>query len=328
MVGGNTHDIVSFVPLSDYYTMHNRQAFQNVIEGWTKLSRPQFHSVGIVPFILGTILAWRIDGIFDFSVFSLGATAVVLIMLSTYHAGEYFDRREDAISKSIFKSRFAGGTGVMLTGTVSPMVPLITTIAAFTAASIIGLFLQFGLNTGPYTLVLGAVGLFCGFFYSTKPVRLVERGIGELVIGFCYGWLPVAAAFYIQAERVPSIIHWISLPIGLSIFNVILINEFLDYPGDSATGKRNLVVRFGRKRCAYLYAVASLCSWIAMVLSIYKGVHHRALYVYLPVVLLSLFVVGAVLKDRYEKYPTLEILCGATIIVNLGTTASYIFAFL
>lgn len=308
--------------------MKDIDMMQNKIIGWIRLSRPPFHTVGVLPFILGTIMAWRIDGIFDFSVFSLGVTAVILIMLATYQSGEYFDFQEDTISKAIFKSRFAGGSGVMQAGTVSRIVPLITSIAALIAAATIGGFLQFGLKTGPCTILLGALGLFGGFFYSTKPIRLVEKGIGELVIGFCYGWLPVASAYYIQTGHVHPIIHWISIPIGMSIFNVILLNEFLDYPGDSAAGKRNLLVRFGKKNSAYLYAAISIGAWIALFLSVSAGIDYRVLYGYLPIIFISAFIIGAILKGKYENYHTLEVLCGFNIVVNLGTTGSYIFSFL
>ncbi len=125
-----------------------------------------------------------------------------------------------------------------------------------------GLVLQFGLKTGPYTMLLGAAGLFPGFFYSTRPIRLVSSGLGELAIGFCYGWLPVAAAFYIQTGHINSIIHWIALPIGMTIFNVILLNEFPDYPADKKVGKKNMLVRLGIKRGVALYSAVSILAFI------------------------------------------------------------------
>ncbi|MCK7467412.1 MAG: prenyltransferase [Desulfosudis oleivorans] len=71
-----------------------------------------------------------------------------------------------------------------------------------TIAAAIGCILQFVYQTGPYTLLLGLLGAFSGFFYSTPPIRLVKRGIGEIFIGFCYGWLPVASAYYIQTGTI------------------------------------------------------------------------------------------------------------------------------
>jgi len=298
------------------------------LTAWLQLSRPPFHTVGVLPFFLGTFLAWRLAGVFNGAVFLLGATAVVLIMLSTYHSGEYFDFREDEISQRCFKSRFAGGSGVFQAGILPRQVSLWSSIITLGLAGIIGITLQFHFHTGPYTFILGFLGAFPGFFYSTRPIRLVERGFGELFIGFCYGWLPVAAAFYIQRGYVDPLIHWISVPIGCTIFNVILLNEFPDYPADKTVGKKNLLVRLGEKRGMALYSSISLLTWIAVVLSITRGVPLRLIYFWLPFAVISAWITTMMMMGKYENRRTLERLCGLNIAVNLGTTASYMLAFL
>jgi 1,4-dihydroxy-2-naphthoate octaprenyltransferase len=159
--------------------MMEKRGFKETLKGWISLSRPPFHTVGLLPFILGSFLAWKMTGFFSATVFALGVFAVILILLATYHAGEYFDHEEDKISKNLFNSMFAGGSGIIPLGIVSREVPLWTGIIAFMLAAVIGIILQFILKTGPYTLLLGCLGAFPGFFYSTKPIRLVERGVGE-----------------------------------------------------------------------------------------------------------------------------------------------------
>jgi 1,4-dihydroxy-2-naphthoate octaprenyltransferase len=266
------------------------------IKGWFGLSRPPFHTVGVLPFILGTFLAWKVDGVFSSTIFMLGVLAVILILLSTYHAGEYFDHEEDKISKKIFAA--------------------------------IGIFLQFVLKTGPYTLVLGCLGAFPGFFYSTRPIRLVERGVGELFIGFCYGWLPVASGFYIQTGYINPIIHWMGVPIGLTIFNVILLNEFPDFIADSTVGKRNLLVRLGMQKGETLYITLSLLALMAMFLSVAAGVPGKAIYFYLPILIISAGIIVMILLRKHRDQKVLEILCGLNIAVNLGTTTTYILAYM
>jgi 1,4-dihydroxy-2-naphthoate octaprenyltransferase len=191
----------------------------------------------------------------------------------------------------------------------------------------IGLVLQLRYRTGPWTLALGALGLVGGFFYSTRPVRWVGRGWGELWIAFCYGWLPVAAAYYVQVGEVLPLIHWLAVPIGLTIFNVILLNEFPDYPADSEAGKKNLTVRLGRERASWLYALASAGSCVGMLVSVRQGVPARVWWFYLPIVAVSLALVALLLRGRWRERATLEALCGANLVVNLGTTAAYILTF-
>ena len=296
------------------------------IAGWVTLSRPSFHTVGILPFILGTVLAYRIDSVFSMEVFILGVSAVILIMLSTYHLGEYFDYREDEISQRLYRSRFAGGSGVIPAGNIPRSVALRTGIAAFILAGIIGIILQFVLKTGPYTLLLGCLGAFPGFFYSTRPVRLVQRGIGEIIIGFCYGWLPIASAYYIQTASIHPTIHWLSIPVALTIFNVILLNEYPDYESDKATGKKNLLYRIGKKNGEFLYVAASLLASMAMLTAPLRGIPFNIIYFYAPVLIISLYVVLKMLRGQYENKIILEKLCALNIAVNLGTSMACILA--
>jgi 1,4-dihydroxy-2-naphthoate octaprenyltransferase len=192
----------------------------------------------------------------------------------------------------------------------------------------VALILQLGYGTGPLTVPFAVVGLLGGFFYSTRPLRWVSRGWGELWIAFCYGWLPVAVGYYLQVGKIAPLVHWLAIPIGFTIFNVILLNEFPDYSADLEAGKANLTVRLGPERASRLYGLISLGSWTAMLFSLSRGVPTRALWFYLPIVALSLILVVMVMRGRWRDRGTLEKLCGANLVVNLGTTAAYILAFL
>ncbi|MBE0433093.1 prenyltransferase, partial [candidate division WOR-3 bacterium] len=136
------------------------------------------------------------------------------------------------------------------------------------------------------------------------------------------------AGYYLQIGRILPVIHWLSLPIGLTIFNVILLNEMPDYEADRVAGKKNMMVRLGTRRGSYLYAIVSALAWFFFYVSIRHGVPQRALWFYLPVFALSVVLVFLVVQRRWQNRRTLETLCGATILVNLGTSASYIFAYL
>ena len=298
------------------------------LRAWLALSRPPFHLVGVLPFVLGGILAWREGGAFRWDVFALGTLGVVLVMLATYYAGEYWDYVEDSLSARWGSSRFAGGSQVLQRGLLSRQAALWASLGSLLLAGGVGLILQLGYRTGPWTIPLGALGMLGGFFYSSRPVRWVIRGWGELWIAFCYGWLPVAVGYYLQAGEIAPLVHWLAVPIGLTIFNVILLNEFVDYLPDLMAGKAHLVVRLGRERASSLYGLTSLGSSVAMLLSVGHGVPIQALVFYAPVLILSLVLVMLVMRGRWRDRATLERLCAANLAVNLGTAACYILAFL
>jgi len=296
---------------------------------WFGWSRPPFHTIGVVPYFLGAFLAWRLTHAFNIVIFILGLCGILLVMVSTYHAGTYFGDRDDERARHPFHSRYAFLTGKTTYGLDSRLLAhLRISIVAILLAGIIGLVLQFGLNTGACTLFLGILGALPGFTYSIRPVRLVETGFGELFISVCYGWLPEASAFYIQRGYIPPYIHWMALPIGLSIFNVILLKEFRDYAADLALGRTNLLIRLGRTKGALLYGAVSILSWLSLHASLSVGVPRKALYIYLPVMALSAFVSVMMARKKYDSPLFLELLSGLNITVNLGTTAAYILAFL
>jgi 1,4-dihydroxy-2-naphthoate polyprenyltransferase len=294
------------------------------ITGWVKAARPPFHSVGVMPLIVGSVLALKTTGIFNWPVFILSVIAVVLVMLSTYLNGEYHDIIEDEISGKMGKSAFAGGSQSMFDGSVRRESVRIAGYAAIVLAMLIGILLQFYFKTGPYTILLGSLGVFMGFFYSKPPLRLVNSGIGELMIGFCYGWLPVAVGFYIQTGYIASSIHWISIPIACTIFNVILINEFPDNAGDTAANKRNLTVRFGKERARFIYILATIISWIFFYISTAPRAGWYPVYYYVPIFLIGVLITLMLIRKCYEDKKKQEIICGLTIVTNLGTNLVYI----
>jgi 1,4-dihydroxy-2-naphthoate octaprenyltransferase len=298
------------------------------LSAWVALSRLPFHSVGVLPFILGGVLAWRLGGAFRWDVFAWGTLGVVLVMLATYYAGEYWDYAEDSLSARLTPSRFAGGSRVLQRGLLPRRAPLWASLVSLLLAIGVALILQLGYRTGPWTIPFAALGLLAGFFYSTRPVRWVSTGWGELWIAFCYGWLPVAVGYYLQVGVIAQLVHWLAIPIGLTIFNVILLNEFPDYPADLEAGKVNVTVRLGPERASRLYGFISLGSWVAMLLSLGHGVPTWALWFYLPILALLLILVVLVLGGRWRDRAALEKLCGANLMVNLGTTAVYSLAFL
>lgn len=303
-------------------------SLMETLQGWFRLSRPPFHTVGALPFILGTLLAYKFNAAFNWEVFVLGISGVVLIMLATYHSGEYFDYKGDVISSRLHNNQFAGGTRELQKGQISPAIALWTSITAVITALAIGIILQFGYKTGPYTLLLGCLGTLPGFFYSTEPVRLVKRGIGELFIGFCYGWLPVASAYYIQTGTIAPIINLLWLPIGLSIFNVILLNEFPDYEADIATDKKNLLYRIGKPRGIIVYVIAAVFTSLSMFAAPTWGVPFKVIYFYLPFFLISLYIIVQLCRKAHEDVRKLEILCGLNIAVNLGITLNFILVYM
>ncbi len=305
----------------------NQQSIEprQYIAAWLTLSRLPFHTVGVFPFILGMVVAWSQGYSVNWGVAILSTLAVSLILLATYLAGEYNDYETDSLNTGY--NRFSGGSRVLQTGPIGRRPVLVASILALAAAGVIGLVIQFHFNTGVFTIPLGAFGMLCGYFYSSRPFRWAYAGVGEVLIGICYGWLTVNTAYYLQTGSFGIIPTLVSLPIGISIFLVILINEFPDRSSDRASGKNNLVVRLGLDQAAQLYGVLSVICFLAIVTGLVAGV--PTLMGVLSLVPLALIVrnMVALTRRRYQDARALESLCATTLLINLGTTFAYILAF-
>jgi 1,4-dihydroxy-2-naphthoate octaprenyltransferase len=292
---------------------------------WARLgwSRPPFYSLGLLtPFFLGTFLAWRLDRTFNLPVFALALGGILLLIFAADQAAHRLRGGAGNHPEHPLPGSGKRGLKALLAA------PLHAGIFALTLAVMIGLVLQFGLDTGPYTFVLGLPGALPVLSYLTRPIRLAERGYGELTLAACYGWFPAALAFYLQRGYIHPFIHWMALPIGLSIFNVILVSEFRRAPTLAAVDGYNLLARLGPDKTKTLFALTSILTWLALYASFAAGIPKKVLYLYLPVLALSTFLSLAMVRKRYENPLLLELIRGLTIAVSLGTMVTYLLVFL
>jgi 1,4-dihydroxy-2-naphthoate octaprenyltransferase len=287
---------------------------------WWKLSRVPFLSVGILPLILGFVLAWRWGYKGPLGLYVLSIMAVILIMWMTYYVGEWNDLEGDRVNQNF--NQFSGGSRVLVKEALPAWFSLVLGYGCLAGAILIGFYIYLQYQTDLRTLVLGGVGIFFGFFYSNKPFRWSYQGLGEIIIGFCYGWLPIATGFFLFTGFFSPQIFLLSIPVGLSIFNVILINEFPDKEADQAIGKKNLVVRFGKERMGDLYIGLSLLtgfSFIKMMWGFGRTPFWLLVLSGIPP-LMILWNLIQVWRGNYYDSKKLERLCRNTLCVNLSMT--------
>lgn len=247
-------------------------------------------------------------------------TAVILIMWMTYYMGEWNDLEGDRINQNF--NRFSGGSRVLVREVLPAWFSLLLGYGCLVGAILIGFYIYLRYQTDLRTLLLGGLGIFSGFFYSSKPFRWSYHGLGEILIGFCYGWLPIATGFFLFTGFFSPQVLLLSIPVGLSIFNVILINEFPDEEADRAIGKKNLVVRFGKERMGDLYIGLSILAGFSFIKMIWGLGRTPFWLLALSAVppLLILWNLVQVWRGNYHHTRKLELLCRNTLLVNLSMT--------
>jgi 1,4-dihydroxy-2-naphthoate octaprenyltransferase len=274
----------------------------------------------VLPLILGFVAALREGYKGTVELTLLSSFTVILIMLMTYTLAEWNDLAGDRLNQRM--SPYSGGSRVLVEGVLPARVSLLLGYGCLIMAVVTGLYLYLHFQTGSWTLALGGIGIFFGYTYSAKPLWWASRGVGEVLIGFCYGWLPIATGFYLFTGFFHHSVFLLSIPVGLSIFNVILINEFNDEEADRAVGKRTLVVRFGKeKMCDFYLGVSILVGLTFIKMMLISGRMTPLLWVLSAFpVLLILWNTLLMWQGRYEDTERLDLICRNTLLVNLSIT--------
>lgn len=237
---------------------------------WLALFRLGATARGVLPFLLGAVIAWSQGNPIDWAILVLSSIAVTCIMLMTFLVNEYYDYATD-VTNTEYHS-LSGGSRVLPMGLIPRRQALIAAYLFLAIAAAIGLWLFFYFHTGPLTVPLGAIAIIFGYFYTAGPLRLSYRGLGEISIWFTCGWLATITGYYLQAGQLDAISTLASLPGGISIFLVILINEVPDIRSDRLSGKNNLAVRLGRDKAGILYITLLVLSYLNIIGNVFFGV--------------------------------------------------------
>ena len=189
-----------------------------------------FLYAGLLPYLLGATWAYAIDHAFDVPLFWSGLAGVVLAVVGVEAFNEYFDAQM--------------GTDRIFNPADLPPI---------TAAT-------FWLGVVAFAVLGGMAAIF----YEAPPIRWSYRGLGETVIGLAYGPWMVEGSLYLHTGTLSLAALWASLVPGLLIMALAVVNAIPDFHQDRLVGKRNLVVRLGRRRGVALYLALAAASLVVV----------------------------------------------------------------
>jgi len=223
-----------------------------------KLLRYRFFLfAGMLPYILGQIVAYNQGAGLDWSRFGWGLGGLFLVLAAVELFNEYFDAR-------------AGGDRIFSQEEV--VVPrLFFPLGMLALAAALATGVKLALLTGWPVILFCVVGFLGAYFYVGPPLRWAYRGMGEVVIALCYGPFMVMGSYYIQARRFAFAPFYVSLLCGLSVFSLAIVNEIPDYYQDKLVDKLNLVVRLGKRGALRLLKFSFIALLILLVIGAVLG---------------------------------------------------------
>jgi 1,4-dihydroxy-2-naphthoate octaprenyltransferase len=217
--------------------------------------RLKFLPQGVLPVVLGSAVAWHLEGAFNPLYFSLAFVGMALVQFALTMLNDALDflYGTDA-SGSGGKNPYSGGSGVLVDGTITPREMLRVVLLFYLIALGIGIYLT--LSVGSTLLYIILTGLFISVFYSAKPLRFAYRGIGEVAMLLGYGPVITLGAYFVQTGKLALEPIIAGLVPGMLMWAMIVVNEIPDYEEDRRAGKMNLVVRIGRKKGKEVYILS------------------------------------------------------------------------
>lgn len=215
---------------------------------WLLASRPATLPAAAVPVLVGAAAALAEGAAFRPLVFAVTLAAALLIQVGTNFANDYSDFHRGADHEGRL-----GPVRVTQAGLLGQDAVRRGIIVAFGLAIASGMYLVW-LGGWPI-LVIGVVSILCGLAYTGGPWPFGYHGLGDLFVFLFFGVVAVTGTAYLQADRWSWFTLAISVPIGLLVTNILVINNLRDLPTDSAAGKRTLATRIGDRATRAQYTL-------------------------------------------------------------------------
>lgn len=228
-------------------------------------TRPKFFPASVLPVVAGSAWGAYAGTTFSWYVFALALLATVCVHAASNVLNDVGDEQigtDPRNEQRIYP--YTGGSRFIQTGILPPQSMARIGITLIVIAAIAGLLLL--LERGPVVIAFGIAGILLGVLYSLGPIKLASVGLGEIAVTLAFGVIPVTGAAWLQGAPIDAALVLFSIPIGLWVENILLINEVPDMEADGASGKRTFPVRFGAAATANLYLAVNVAAAAVVVL--------------------------------------------------------------
>jgi len=255
---------------------------------WYTNARPTSLVQSALPSLLAVVLAVGQDG-FCWWLALLAVIGVMAAHLGMNLADDYFDYKVDMLGDRdrIIRQGFRAMTAkypYLADGsrTLSDTLRAILAYGGF--ALLMGLVivvcrcwvsaLQAPHGIWPILLIV-AVTLVLGVFYSAPPLKFGYRGLGELVIGIIFGPLLMMGVYYAAAGTLQPDVAMVSIPVGLLVTNILFTHSFIEKKGDEASNKMTLARLIGNDQGNLIASLLiNLLPFAMIVAAVLLGIMH------------------------------------------------------
>ncbi|HLQ06856.1 MAG TPA: prenyltransferase [Nitrososphaerales archaeon] len=282
---------------------------------WIKELRAPFLLLPAIFVPVGLAMAWNAGS------FTLQTAVLTLVGVLSLHASvnvlnDYFDFRS-GIDLATTPTPFSGGSTVLPAKELTPTSVLYAGVAFLATGLGIGSYFLYSFSFNPVLIAIIAIAAVSVVGYSPLISRF---GMGELIAGLNFGPLLLLGTYYLETRTVAVEPILVGIALGILVAGILYINEFPDATADSDSGRRHLVVRWGKAKAASRFRILIVSAYLVIVAGVIAGL-------VTPFAILSLLAfpkawsATKILGQNYEK--TMELIPGmaATVVATLLTGA-------
>jgi len=226
-------------------------------------TRPQFLTLSLVLVILGTSMAFY-DGVFHPLHTILVLVGLLLVHIGVNTLNDYFDYKS-GIDLKTQRTPFSGGSGILVAGELSDKKVFWFGTISFILAVPIGVY--FILTVGWLLFPIFAIGTLLVFFYNTYFAK-IGFGSPEFCAGLGMGTLPVLGIHIILTQGFSYSALYATIPSGILVCNLLLLNEFPDVEADKIGKRKTLPIILGKDTAARIYTALTFLVYMWIILGV------------------------------------------------------------
>jgi 1,4-dihydroxy-2-naphthoate octaprenyltransferase len=217
------------------------------VTAWLIATRPPTLTASVAPVAVGSAVALR-DNVFDFWPALAALLGALALQVGANFANDLSDSRRGADN-----DRRIGPPRVTQFGLLSQRQVRVGLLSSFALASVAGLYLTY--VSGWPVIAIGLASILAAVTYTGGPWPFGYRGLGELFVFIFFGLVAVTGTYYVQAGEVPWHVLAASIPVGLTVTAILVVNNVRDIDTDRAASKYTLAVYLGRRLARYQYVL-------------------------------------------------------------------------
>jgi len=231
---------------------------------WFLETRPQFLLLSVVLAFLGTCIAWH-DGFFHLGYALLAFVGLLLAHISVNVLNDYFDYKS-GIDLATKRTPFSGGSGILPAALLKPRQVFWLGLGSFLLAIPIGVY--FVLARGWLLLPLLLIAAICVLLYTPTILKLRWP---EWAPGLGLGALPILGVYFVQTSVYTLPVLIASIPSGILVHNLLLLNEFPDVEADKKAGRKTLPITMGKEKAGIVYSVLTIIVYLWIIGGVAMG---------------------------------------------------------